>query len=287
MKNLLFILFCCVTILLTGCIEVTTVINLNKDGSGTIDETVLMGQDVVEMISQFTNSFAEDTTGNIEKFSLFNESEAKGKAADFGKGVKYLSGKELSLNGKQGYMVTYSFKNIKDVVIDQNPESKISISGESEEDDTEKEIISFDFTKGNPAELTIHLPLDNPDEEMEQNDTLEAVIPDTVEFAHQDTTLADSADSASVEQVMKMLEGLKISVALNINGKIVETNATNVNSSAITLMNLSFAEILKNEKEMNRLKNISPSNITELKDILKNIPGIQIEFNNPVKVKFR
>jgi hypothetical protein len=287
MKNMLFILLCCVPLLFTGCIEVTTIINLNRDGSGTIDETVLMGKDVVEMISQFTSSFAEDTSGNVEKFSLFNETEAKEKAVDFGNGVKYLSGKELSLNGKQGYMVTYSFRNIKDVMIDQNPESKISINGESEEGETEREEIYFDFTKGNPAELVIHLPLDTPEEGSQETDTVDAVIPDTVEFAHQDTTMADSTDSASVEQVFKMLEGLKISVILNVNGKIVETNATNVNGSSVTLMNLSFAEILKNEKEMNRLKAINPSNIEELKDILKNIPGIQIEFNNPVKLKFR
>jgi hypothetical protein len=260
----------------TGCIEVTTVINVSPDGTGTIDETILMGKEVVAMISEFTNSFSEDTTGSSGKFSLFNEAEAKEKTDQYGEGVQYLSGKELSINGKEGYMVTYSFSDVNKLSIDRNPESKISFSPTGDTVESEKENISFKFLKGNPSELTINLPDQKPGKDEEQ------------EEAGKDTAFAaDSADSSAAEQVFKMLEGLKISVLLHLNGNIVETNASYTDGSTLTLMNFSLAEILKDKDRLNELKAVNPSNLAQLQEILKTIPGIQLELKNPVIVKFR
>jgi hypothetical protein len=35
------------------------------------------------------------------------------------------------------------------------------------------------------------------------------------------------------------------------------------------------------------MKKIDPNNLKDLKDIMKDIPGIKIEINDPVVIKFR
>lgn len=279
MKKIMILLFAAIFFPLTGCLEVTTVVNINPDGTGTIDETILMGKEVVAMISEFTNSFAGDTSGSAEKFSIFNEAEVKDKAYQYGEGVQYMSGKELSINGKEGYMVTYSFKDINKLTIDQNPESKISFSPTGDTVQAEKESITFNMVKGSPAELTIHLPEQKPDEDKNQDQ------PDS----EADTAFAasDSVDSTASEQVLKMMEGLKISVLLHLNGSVVESNATYADGSTITLMNFNLADILKDKEKLNELKTYSSANIEQLQEILKTIPGIQVELKNPVVVKFQ
>ena len=51
------VLFLFTAVLFTGCLEVDTTIHLNKDGSGTLEESVLMSSQVIEMISAFAASF--------------------------------------------------------------------------------------------------------------------------------------------------------------------------------------------------------------------------------------
>ena len=95
MKKLFYIFVLAVLLFATGCIEIKTVVNINPDGTGTIEETMLMSSDVVKMFSGFAGSFSDDSTAAVEEFSLFKEDELKDKASDFGSDVAYVSGKEL------------------------------------------------------------------------------------------------------------------------------------------------------------------------------------------------
>ena len=59
---------------LSGCLQVNTTVNLNKDGSGTIEEIVMMKTDVINMMKEFVMAF-DSTKG--EDFNMFNETELK------------------------------------------------------------------------------------------------------------------------------------------------------------------------------------------------------------------
>jgi hypothetical protein len=83
------------------------------------------------------------------------------------------------------------------------------------------------------------------------------------------------------------LKDLSFSLIVDINGEIVETNADYIQNSQITLFNLNFAELLDNQQKLEELKKINPNNLKELKELMKDIPGIKIETNDPVVIKFR
>ena len=84
------------TAVLSGCLQVNTKVNLNRDGSGTIEETVVMKNEMINMMKQFTMSF--DSTKS-EEFNMFNEEELKSKESNFGEGVKYVSWEKFTFEG--------------------------------------------------------------------------------------------------------------------------------------------------------------------------------------------
>jgi hypothetical protein len=264
------VLFFFTIIFFTGCLEVNTTVHLNKDGSGTLEESVLMSSQVVQMISAFASSF-DSTAADTNKFSLFQPDQLKADTSKYGSGIKYLSGEEVKENEKEGYRVVYSFDNINKLRINQNPNSKIDMEGiDVEEEDTSKEILHFDFSPGDPASLLIKLP-SKKDQEV------------TNEAPSQDTA---GTNTEGMDELVKLMKDMHITLKIDVNGNIVETNANYVNGSEVTLFDISFNELLDNPEKLKMFKQQSPQNLEEIKKIMENLPGVKIELNDEVKIKF-
>jgi len=253
-------------LLFTGCLQVDSKVKLKKDGSGTIEEKVLMSSMVVEMMNQFMSSFP-DSTGEMEKFSLFKEEELKGKASNYGEGVKYVSGKEIKMDGWEGYQAIYSFKNINTLKMDMDPNKKVELDEGGNE--TSNEYFSFKFKPGRVAELIIDRPDMSMKEENEETDDSE-----------------NTEDHQLDDKIVKMMDGMRIKVSLQPEGNIVNTNASFVNGSEVTLIDIDFSKILKNKESLDLLKKNPPKSLDEMEVIVKNIPGMKIELQKPVSIKF-
>jgi hypothetical protein len=263
-----FLLFLFSLIFLNGCLEVNTTIHLNKDGSGTLEESVLMSSQVVQMISAFATSF-DSTAADTNKFSLFREDELITDTAKYGSGIKYVSGKEIKENGREGYNVVYSFKNINDLKINQNPNSKLDLEGVEFQEDTANEFLHFDFTPGEPALLTIKLP-SIKDQEVSN------------ESPSQDTL----SSTEGMDELLKLMKDMRIALILDINGNITQTNASYVKGSQVTLFDINFNELLDNPEKLKMFKQQNPKNLEEIKKIVENLPGVKVEINNVVNISF-
>ena len=87
-------------------------------------------------------------------------------------------------------------------------------------------------------------------------------------------------------QLKQILKDLKMTLSLEINGKIEETNATFVDGSKITLFEIDFGKLIDNPEKFKEFTKVHPNSLDELKKIVKGIPGIKIEINEPMMVKF-
>ena len=268
MKNfkIFFVLLLPVT-LFTGCLQVDTTVKLNKDGSGTIEEKVMMSSMVVQMIKQFMNSMP-DSSGEKQEFKLFNEEELRGKVSEYGEGVKYIEGKELSKDGWEGYKAVYSFKDINNLRMDTNPNKKVELDEGGSE--VENDFFSFRFKPGNIAELII----DRPDVSMKEGTETDESNNESM----QNQPLNDS--------MVKMMDGMRIKISLQPQGNIVSTNASYVEGSEVTLLDLDFSKLLKNKGSLDMLKKNPPKSLDDMEKIVKNIPGMKIEIQKPVSIKF-
>jgi hypothetical protein len=269
MKNFKFFIVLLLPVtLFTGCLQVETTVKLNKDGSGTIEEKVMMSEMVVQMMSQFMNSMP-DSSGKKQEFKLFKEDELKNKVSEYGEGVKYVSGKEVTgKDGWEGYIAVYSFKDINKLRMDTNPNKKVELDEGGS--GVENDYFSFRFKPGNVAELVI----DRPDVSM-----------------NEDTATSESSDDSTQNQplgdyIVKMMDGMRIKISLQPNGNIVSTNASYVDGSEVTLLDVDFSALLKNKESLDKLKKNPPKSLKAMEEIVKNIPGIKIELKKPVSIKF-
>lgn len=262
-----------VVLFLIGCIDVEYKMNLKPDGSGTIVETVYMNTAMVQMIQGFMAMGGDST--KQEEFSLLDEVELRKEAMELGEGVKYISGEELKDNGREGYRAIYEFEDVNKIKMDQDVSDKApSMGGENEE--TPEDDITFKFTKGSPATLIIYMPDEDDEIQIEEETKVEA----------EDTEFMDEVDEEWTEEMKKMMSGFRISIQIEVDGDIVETNATHVDGSTITLMEMSFDELLENPEQFKKLKNLDDASYEESRELLKDIPGIKFETNEKVEVVF-
>ncbi|HMN49898.1 MAG TPA: hypothetical protein PKD67_12210 [Ignavibacteriaceae bacterium] len=259
-----------------GCIQVNTKVNLNKDGSGTIEETFLMKNSVIDMMKEFILAF-DSTKG--QDFKIFNEEELKARQSSFGEGVKYISGEKILIDGYEGFKVIYSFADINKIKINPSPEDKMPLGNDemAATDSIQGEDLTFDFYKGNPSILVINFPKQPKNEE-------NSSIDDTTENS---TEVEDSTFNAvQMQKVIDMFDGMKISLSFNFNGNIVQTDATHTNGSTITLMDVDFSEILKHKEILEELQKSKPASLESFEKLVGGLPGIKVETKEKVTVKF-
>ncbi len=269
MKNFKVPVLILFSILISGCIELSTKININPDGSGTVEETVLMSIEMVQMLNEFMTGFAGDSA-KPEEFKLYKEEDLKGRAPEMGEGVEFFSGSEIKTENKEGYKVVYSFSDLNKLRIDQSPDSRIpddASGGELKE----KKYVTFNFTKGNIAEVKINMPEVQKDEEEDEESEVKE----------------DSISDNDLSQMKLFMKDLSISLIVEVNGEITETNAVHNEGSEVTLFSLNFSELLNNTQKLKELSKINPNNLKELREVVKDIPGVKIEINDPVMIKFR
>lgn len=264
----IFILF---TIFFAGCLQVETTLNVKKDGSGTINEKVLFSKTFVTMIKEFAQSFDDSASADTEEFSFFKEDEIKADAKDYGENVVYVSHKLISENNWEGYEAVYSFDDISKVKIEPDPGSKVDIGTESSEDASDEEYYFFKFVKGPTSELIINRP------EMETSIETEEEV---------ETEESEQNNEEMGEEFLAMMKGMKISVGILVDGQIVNTNATYVQGSKVTLFEMDLGEMMKNKEAFKEFKSKEPKNIDELKEYLEKFKGMKIETEKPVSVKF-
>jgi len=263
--KILFLIFITVT-LFTGCFKVETTVKINKDGSGKIFQTVMFSKAFAEMISQFAGSFGDSS--ETEEFALFEEKEFIESAKEFGSGVKYVSGEQVSEDGWEGFRAEYEFDDLNKIRLEPEPDDKVSVGMEEQDVEEDTEYYFFKFIKGDVPEVIIDRP------EIEK------------EFDDEEIDIEGSDDDFN-EEFLKMMDGMRIDIALEFEGEIIETNATHVEGSKVTLLSMDFGEIIKNKETLEMLKKNQPDDIEDLEAFVEKIPGMKLELKKPISVKFK
>ncbi|UCD87378.1 MAG: hypothetical protein JSV01_06380 [Desulfobacterales bacterium] len=276
---------------LVGCLQVDTLVKVKPDGSGTIEETFMMSKEVAqlikEMAEQMMEGLAEPEKGQPSKqpkqkqakesFDLFDEAKLKQEADGKGEGVTYVSGKKIATDTFEGYKAIYAFANINKLKLNQNPSD--SMPSEPSGSGSEKqEYVTFHFTKGRPATLIVRLPDVKPDEKDDATKSAEASKPSPADNKQSEMMLA---------QMKKMFKDMKIAMAIEVQGAVVQTNATHREGSRITMMELDFNKLLQMPEKLVQFSQLQPETLEDAKKFMKDLPGIKAEMNKEVTIKFK
>ena len=263
--RLLFVLVA--TIGLTACLNSTTLVRLNPDGSGTVEQTTLVNMAALKGLGGGAPS-----TG-----PMTNRAELERTAARMGKGVKLVSTEAIKgASGFEGTKAIFSFDDINQVEISQDPnigggtDPNRAPAGKSESP------VKFNFTRtGGTSTLKINIAERAAGTAKPESPAAPSEMPDLT-------------NPMIMGMIKSMFQGFKINIDLEVVGAIVKTNAEYVAGPRITLLEMDMAALLADEAKLKALQGkISPdSSFSDIKPYLKDIKGIKLD-GPSVRVEFK
>jgi len=257
---------------LIGCVDTSTVIKVKRDGSGTIEEKIIISLDFLELIQSMSGEAAEP----VEDLDMLDEEELKEKAGQIGEDVAFVSAESIKTDSGTGYKAIYSFKDINKIRINQNPAENVPTPGPGGPDAEETgEFITFSFKKGSTSTLNIFNPREEVSGEKDQGNEDTAAGTDT------------AADPGMLDMMRQIYQDMRISMAVEVEGSIIDTNALYREGSRIIIMELDFAKLLENEEQFQKLARANPDTLEETKELFKDIPGMKVELQDTLKITFR
>jgi len=228
-----------------------------------------MSRALVEQVRAIQEQFSEESRGVKHKpFSVLDLNQLGRQARQMGEGVKFVSASRISRTWGEGYKAIFSFKDVGQLKIMQDPNKIPTGLDQDEQLAKQEEAMRFRFTKGSPSTLMIILSPSDFKPGKPEAETHES-------------------DSTSDAMMLEMLKGLRFSSVVEVNGTIKETNATYKEGQRITLFDVEFEKLVADREKFKQLSRIHPNSLEEAKELLKDIPGLKVETNRVVTVKFQ
>jgi hypothetical protein len=268
MRTLRVVAILAVTVCLTGCINSGTLIKVKPDGSGTVEQMLLMNVATLKGLMS-----GMDPKGEMKQNPLFSEAQLKQTAERLGKGVRFVSSTPMSQGGFEGVKAIYAFDDINAVRVDQDPNIAGSADNQMSAGKTSNPV-TFKFARqGANSVLTVAF-----NEQATAGTAAPAGTPATPE----------NVDPAMMQMMKQMFQGFKVAIDLEVEGKIVKTDADYVNGSRITLLEIDMAGLLEDEAKLRALQSkLKPgASIADVKPYLKDVKGVKIN-NSVVTVEYR
>lgn len=251
------LLLLALAVALSSCFQITSVLSVRPDGTATLrDELTLSGMGLMAL--------AEEAGGDP-----WADLDLEARAEALGEGVRLASFEPR----EDGFTATYEVDDVRQ--LEYTPPEGMGETAEIGE-------VAFRFrfeepAAGAPATLYVLVPKPDPGKPTPPADTAEAEA---------ETSPAEQA------QGLAMMRGIvgdaRITVAVDVEGEVVDTTADYADGNRVTLFDLPFGPFIDfladNPELLEGQQNASPAAFYEL---MNEAEGIQIEEPGTIRVRFR
>lgn len=276
MKSVRLLIPAVALLLLAGCFQVVNVMRINPDGSGTVEESVLISRKLLGQMNDMTAAFSGYSSAKAAPMELFDPAVLRQQVNAMGEGVVYQSARKVETADFTGFTVVYAFSDINKLNLNQlNLNQQLTGMGAPAGGGQTPGMLSFHFTKGSPATLTIEQPVETKASAVPPADGPAAATPPQG---------APSDEEAA--KLAKMFMGMKIALVIDINGTIISTNAAYRDGNRLTLIDLDTDKLGTSLSSMAKLNGIASGSVGDAREALKDIPGIRMDGNGKITVVF-
>ena len=253
----------CLAAISTACLRSTTVISISPDGSGTIVQETGVSPQAMAMLQGMA-------AGGEQKgmpAEMFGEEHAQKIASTMG--VRFVSGEPIKTAQLEGYRARFAFDDVRKLQMKMNQEATAALGGGKAGGEPP---FGFGFERrGDSAILTITMPQEKPE-------GLSGIGAGMGGATAGETTPEQNAQAL---QMMKMMmQGMFVDISLEVDGRIIKTNAPHVDGSRLTLIQLDFDKLLADESGLTQLQKA-----TDLQS-LGNVAGLKVITDRTVTVEF-
>jgi hypothetical protein len=257
MRSLCWLCVLAAAALSSACFQMTTVLKVAADGSGTIEHRMLYSTAALAQLRQFSS------LGGGQAVDPLSEQVAREMTASIGPGVTYVSSEPVSSPAGQGRASVYAFTDVSQLRISTQPAAPAGIKIRTQGFTTESESVTFAMTRspGGNAVLQINVPEPN---------FLDA--------------LGSPNATAQIGMIRTMLAGARVLLAAEPAGTVVRSSSPYVDGSRVTLLEVDLDEVLKDETLLPRLQ--AATTPDEAKAIVKGATGLKINLDRAITVEF-
>ena len=249
-------------IVASGCLNSSTLISVKSDGSGTIEQTMLVNAAAGRM-----------ALGGLEapgaQGPIVNDADLRRTAESMG-GVRFVSAEPMTAGGFEGVRALYAFDDVNTVRISQGPPpGSGGPSAFSPAPAADSPVVFHQARGADSSVLTVRL-----DEAARQ-------APDT-NGAPAHVGPGALTDPQMLGMMKMMLQGFALAIDLEVDGAIVRTNADYVQGSRVTLLNVDLDALFEDEAAIADLQaRLGPGTTpAQVWPYLKGVTGIRI--NQPL-----
>ncbi len=260
------------SVLIAGCLQVERIVQVNADGSGVLIERMVLGNEIIDMMAGMQPEG--------ETFNIRDNRKLSGNAAKYGDSVRFLSATDLVTDFGRGYEARYAFDDINLLRIPQNVEDSIPGDSAARDDspDGKTNYTTFTLRRTNPVGLVIHWPV---------NESGPGVAAEDSTAENSDATSTPEQEQMAMEMMKMALEDMRMAMHVEVMGEIVDTNATHINGTRVTLIDIDFGAFLSNEAALEAMAAKKLDSVADMKEMMKLIPGLKLEIEPLVAILFR
>lgn len=254
-----------------GCFQSTTILRVKADRSGTIEQRSVLSTVAIGQLKQF----AQLGGGKQVSADPLSEDQARALAASIGPGVTYVSSTPVRTDTMEGRDSVYAFPDINTLRISNQPAAPGGIAVKADSLGP-PQTISFSLepqADGNQV-LRIHMP------EMKQLPGVPVQLPG----ASAGATAAQAATAEQIAMAKQMFAGMRMTIVVEPEGRVVTTNSPFVDANRVTLFDLDFDQLTANPESLAALQGVKTPE--EVQALVKTLPGLKFTMEREITIEF-
>jgi hypothetical protein len=258
---------------LAGCFTNETLIKVNADGSGTIENVILINESAMDGIGDMLGGKSTSGGSKGAPSMSFDEATLRAEAEKQGPGVRLVSTEPLTRGSFKGARIVYAFDDVNTLRVDQDPMP--SAPGDTAKASAEHEPIALQLTR---------LPNGNSLLTLDLND--EAVVRPPVKKNSGQKMGKSAMPPELQEMVRQMFDGFRVVINVEPAGRIVRTSSPHATDTSVTILEMDLGRLMRDEENLKRLNDIEPgTSLPEMIPIFKSIKGMKVN-TSPLTIEF-
>jgi hypothetical protein len=244
-----------------ACFQMTTVLKVNGDGSGTIVHRMVYTNAALAQLRQFA-ALAGGRGGGASVDPL-SEEQARDMAPSIGQGVTYVSSELVTTPTGQGRESMYAFTDVTQLQISTQPAAPSAVAAAAPGLAKAAESITFTLTREPEGNAVLHIRVPEPN-------FLDA--------------LGTPAAQQQIGMVKNLLAGARVLLVAEPAGTLVRTSSPYVDGPRVTLLEVDLDEVLKDETLLPRLTAAKTED--DMRAVVQNARGLKINLTRDITLEF-